>query len=706
MATAPALILVVDSDPDIRSEVQKNLQLLGFGAHVVETVEAARNAMAGLRPNLIVMGLRASHPEDFAFCSWVRRQPDQQRLPIVALVEPSFTAHCEQAFWVGVSDFCFKPLQSAILIQRVCLLLDIDKMARELTLTRERLAATQRAARVGTWDLEIGDMKLALSEEALRILGLDAGRFDGQLSTLLSRVHPDDQAGVQQIARQALVRPGPIGVDCRLVLPDGAQKWVSGRGETAFNLKGQPLRVAGTVQDVTERRENLRALHQLSSFDPLTGLPNRQQFTQQLERAIGHCRFTQHKLAVVHLGMNRFKRVNESLGHQAGDELLGQIAQRIKTLLRNNDFISFTSPDYDGDANLARFGGDEFVILLGDLQREQDAALVASRLLGDLARTYLIQGQEVALDAAAGISLFPDHGEVAKDLINHAEAAMHFAKQGEQGSYGGGYGFYNSAIGESARMRLTMENDLRRALEREELRPFYQPKVDATGRIRAAEMLLRWRHPTLGMLTPDKFITLAEEAGLIIPISEWLIKAGAKQLGTWQKQSHTDISLAINLSPPHFRDPALVDSVREALRENELPPGSLELELTEGMLMEDLDETMDILNALKDAGARLAIDDFGTGYSSLSYLTRLPVDVLKIDRSFVRDITRDASHRNIVKAIIAMAHSLELEVVAEGVEYKDQAELLRELDCDLIQGYLYGRPMPAMDLSVNLASVV
>ena len=706
MLTAPALVLVVEVDPDIRAEVRKNLQLLGFRVEEATTLEAARSAVVHAHPNLIVMDLQASRREDFAFCTWVRSQPDQQRLPILALVEPSFTAHSEQAFWVGVSDFCFKPLQPAVLVQRVCLLLDIEKMARELILTRERLAATQRAARVGTWEMELEIQKLTLSDEALRILGLDASRFDGQPSSLLARVHEEDRVGVQQIARHALTRPGPFGVDCRLVLPDGALKWVSGRGETLFNLSGQPQRVTGTLQDVTERRENLRALHQLSSFDALTGLPNRQQFTQQLERAIGHCRHSKRKLAVVHIGMNRFKRINESLGHQAGDELLGMIAQRIKTLLRNNDFISFTPTDYDGDANLARFGGDEFVILLADLQRDQDAAQVVSRLLGDLAKNYVIQGQEVSLDAAAGISLFPDHGEVAEDLINNAEAAMHFTKQSEPGSYGGGYGFYNSAIGENARLRLAMESDLRRALERDELRPFYQPKVDASGRIRAAEMLLRWRHPTLGMLTPDKFITLAEEAGLIIPISEWLIHAGARQLGTWMKQGHTDISLAINLSPPHFRDPELVNTVRVALQDNDLPPGSLELELTEGMLMEDLDETLDILHALKDSGARLAIDDFGTGYSSLSYLTRLPVDVLKIDRSFVRDITRDTSHQNIVKAIIAMAHSLELQVVAEGVEYKNQAELLRELECDLIQGYLYGRPMPAMDLSVKLAGVV
>ena len=734
MPPPPTSILVVDTDQNLRVEVRNSLQPLGFQLQEVATPRDARDSMERGEPALILLDVQAGRPEDLEFCTWVRAQPGLQRLPILALVEPGFGVHCERGFWAGVSDFCFKPLQAAILAQRVCLLLDIEKMGRELAQTRERLTATQRTARVGTWELALTGWRLNLSEEALRIFGLEPARFhlpaagqspessggpadplsaphldalfENQFNTLLERVHEDDRPSVRQICLDALHRRSHFGIDCRLVLPDGALKWISGRGETLFGPSGLPHRLFGTIQDVTERRETQKTLHQLSSFDTLTGLPNRNQFTQQLERAIGHSRHTGRKVAVVHLGMNRFKRVNESLGHQAGDELLGQIAQRLKNLLRNNDLIGLHPRDYDGDANLARLGGDEFILLLAELQLDQHAAQVVSRLLGDLARTYVVQGQEVTLDAAAGIALFPDHGEHAKELINNADAAMHFSKHGDQGGFGGGYGFYNSAINENARLQLAMESDLRRAVERQELRPFFQPKVDTSNRIRSAEMLVRWRHPVMGMLTPDKFISVAEEVGLIIPISEWLIRTGARQLKAWINQGHAEMSLAINLSPAHFHHPDLVNTVREAIERNELPDGSLELELTEGMLMDDLEETVEILQALKGTGARLAIDDFGTGYSSLSYLTRFPVDVLKIDRSFVRDINKDTGHFNIVKAIIAMAHSLELDVVAEGVEYTEQANTLRDLECDLIQGYLFGRPMPATDMSVRLAGMV
>ena len=312
--------------------------------------------------------------------------------------------------------------------------------------------------------------------------------------------------------------------------------------------------------------------------------------------------------------------------------------------------------------------------------------------------------KRVSVDASAGIALYPDNGEAPAEVLNNADATMHFAKGGGNSGFGGGYAIFNNSINEQARLKLTLESDLRRAIEHDELRPHYQPKVDKDGRIRCAELLLRWRHPRMGLLTPDKFIAVAEETGLIIPISEWLIEVAAAQMNQWIAAGHAGIGVAINLAPPHFRHPNLLGMVRGVMQRHALPAGCLELELTEGMLMDDRDETLHLLHMLKDSGIRLAIDDFGTGYSSLSYLTRLPIDVLKIDRSFIRGISHDASQLNITRAIIAMAHSLELEVVAEGVEYAEQADLLRRESCDLMQGYLFGRPMPAEEFTQTLAS--
>ena len=697
------MILLVDDDPVVRMITRENLLRAGYAVREAENGAIAQSLLDEITPHLILLDVMMPGMDGFEFCAWLRRQATGKWVPVLMMTGLDDSVSIERAFEVGATDFITKPINPSILIQRVRFLLHASRTLEELERSRESLVAAQRIARLGSWMMDLSTNRLTLSEEASRTFGIDPLRFDGRVEELLDLVHPEDREAVKQVCLDSINKRLPFGIDCRLLLPGGTVKWVIGRGETLHGPNGKPLRSSGTVQDITERRQSRKTIHYLSSYDTLTGLPNRLQFTQQLDRAIGFSRSNGKLIAVLHLGLNRFKRVNESLGHQAGDELLAQVAERLKSILRDNDYLALNQRDEPSEANLARLNGDEFVILLVDIRTAQDAALVASRLLGDLAKPYVVQGHEVSVNASAGIALFPENGESTAEVLNNADAAMHFAKRGDAGGFGGGYAFYNSSINEHARLRLSLESALRKALDQDELRPYYQPKVDRDGRISGAELLLRWRHPELGLLTPDKFISVAEEAGLIIPISEWLIDAAASQLKRWLDAGHAGISVAINLSPPHFRHPNLLDTVRNAMERHSLPVGSLELELTEGMLMDDLDETLHILHTLKESGIRLAIDDFGTGYSSLSYLTRFPIDVLKIDRSFICGITHDASHMNITRAIIAMAHSLKLEVVAEGVEYAEQAELLKQESCDLMQGYLYGRPMPAEEFAQRLA---
>ncbi len=703
MAYESPLVLLVDDDRIVRMITRENLTRNGYAVREAKNGLQAQSILAEMTPQLVLLDVMMPQMDGFQFCAWVRQQKDYKHLPVLMMTSLEAGDAIDRSFEVGASDFITKPINPPILMQRIRFLLQASETMEELDKSRESLAAAQRIARLGSWTMDFSTGLLTLSEEALRIFALEPSRFSGNPVAFLDLVHPDDREAVKQVCLESVNKRLPFGMECRLLLPGGTTKWINGRGETLHDRNGRPTRSSGTVQDITERRQSRTAIHYLSSYDSLTGLPNRLQFIQQLDRAIEHYRAGKKLFAVLHLGLNRFKRVNESLGHEAGDELLAQVAERLKGILRGSDHMPLNHWDMPAESNLARLSGDEFVVLLLDIQSAQDTVQVASRLLGNLADPYDVKDHEVTVSACAGIALYPENGDSSGELLNSADAAMHFAKRNDTGAFGGGYALYTPSINEQARLRLAMESALRKSMDNHELRPYYQPKVDRTGRIVSSELLLRWRHPEMGLLTPDKFIAVAEEAGLIVPISEWLIDTAAGQLKQWLDAGHAGMSVAINLSPPHFRHPGLIDTVRSAMERHALPPGSLELELTEGMLMDDLDETLHILHTLKDNGIRLTIDDFGTGYSSLSYLTRFPLDVLKIDRSFICGITHDPSQLNITRAIIAMAHSLQLDVVAEGVESPEQADLLRKESCDLIQGYLYGRPMPAEEFTQRLA---
>jgi diguanylate cyclase (GGDEF)-like protein len=703
METESPLVLLVDDDPVVRMITRQTLARAGYTVREAMHGRAAQARLEEAVPALILLDVLMPEMDGFEFCSWLRGQPACARIPVLMMTGLDDNDSIQRAFEVGATDFVVKPVNPSILVQRVRFLLRASQTLEDLARNRESLATAQRIARLGSWNVDFTTQKLTWSEEVFRILEIDSERYRPSYNLYLTRVHPEDREQVRQSFFASRQQGKNYDIAHRLLMPDGREKWVNERGGHVLGADNAPTSASGTIQDITERQRSRDTIRFLSSFDILTSLPNRLLFEQQLERALSHARRGKKMIAVLHIGLNRFKRINESLGHQAGDALLVQVADRLKSASRECDYLAHareTASDPGADANLARWSGDEFVILLNELRVSQDAARAANRLLKGLAEPYIVFGHEVSSTATAGIALFPGDADNAADLLKNADAAMHFAKHNDSG----GYGFYTPAINEQARLKLSLEADLRRALERDELLAHYQPKVDRNGRIVGAELLLRWLHPERGLVAPNTFISLAEECGLIVPISEWIIETAAAQLCRWLDDGHRDMGLAVNLSPLHFHHPELLNTVRNAIERHRLPKNSLELELTEGMLMDELDTTLDLLGELKNAGARLAIDDFGTGYSSLSYLTRFPIDVLKIDRSFIRDITTDTSHINITRAIIAMAHGLELEVVAEGVETREQAELLWRESCDLIQGYFYGRPMPAEELTLKLNS--
>ena len=415
---------------------------------------------------------------------------------------------------------------------------------------------------------------------------------------------------------------------------------------------------------------NAQLQHQ-ATHDALTGLPNRVLYLDRLEREIAHAERDGHTFAVLVVDLDRFKVINDTLGHGPGDQLLKEVAHRLSRSIRTVDTV-------------ARTGGDEFLLLITDIRDPADTAVVATKILEELDKSVLIGGAEVHTSASIGISVYPTDGTDSDSLVAHADEAMYFAKQHGRNTFQ----FFNPGMSVFSRERLDLERDLRRALPMQQFEVHYQPKMDiATGRMNSVEALLRWRHPTRGLVGPMEFIPLAEESGLIFSIGEWVLREACRQARQWQLDGQPFLRVAVNISPIHFRQPKFLDVVRSALSDHDLEPRYLEIELTETTVMDHADTSVQILEDLSRMGVIVSIDDFGTGYSSMSYLRRFPIDKLKIDRSFINELTTSSDAASIVKAIISLAHSLRLKVVAEGVETEEQLQQLRELGCDQFQGF-------------------
>jgi diguanylate cyclase (GGDEF)-like protein len=442
-----------------------------------------------------------------------------------------------------------------------------------------------------------------------------------------------------------------------------------------------------TFFDITERKHaEDKILHQ-AYHDGLTRLPNRVLFKDRLEQSLAFARRMQHKkVALLFIDLDRFKLVNDSLGHAAGDQLLQQVAERLRGIVRQSD-------------TLARLGGDEFTILLPDVDHVEEAMLVAEKVLAAMKQPFALGGRDIFVSASIGISMYPDDGADVDVLMKHADTAMYrVKKQGRNGFH-----LYTQALDERSLRRLELENQLHQALAREQLVLHYQPQFDlATGRIRGVEALMRWQHPELGFVSPAEFIPLAEESGLIVPIGAWLLETACRQARTWRDAGYSDLVMSVNLSVRQFFREDIAHLVMHAIETNGLGADVLELEITESVAMEDVAYTTRTLEALAAGGVQLAIDDFGTGYSSLSQLKKMPVGLLKIDRSFVQDLTSCADDAAIVTAVITMAHRLGLKVIAEGVECDAQLEYLRAQHCDFAQGFLLGRPLPVWELEALL----
>lgn len=448
------------------------------------------------------------------------------------------------------------------------------------------------------------------------------------------------------------------------------------------NARGAVTHYVGVFDDLTQRKRTEDSIHRLASYDPLTQLPNRTFFQENLARALLDATASGHKVALLLMDLDRFKNINDSLGHEAGDALLQIIGARLGGLTRRSDI-------------LARIGGDEFALVLPEVTDAAHADRVARKILGDIAHPLFLEGHEIEITGTIGICLFPDDAGSAGEMIRNADTAMYHAKALGRNTPQ----FYTPPMSQSVLSTLGMETGLRKALKQHEFTLYYQPQLDLrTGAIVNVEALIRWNRPGIGLVPPGNFIPLAEERGLISAIGRWTLQTAAEQIAEWDRLGLPPLTVAVNLSASQFHRGGLIDAVTQTLRRTGVSPQRLELEITEGIIAQDTQATINILRELHDLGLRLSIDDFGTGYSSLSYLQRLPANKLKIDRSFVSAMSVDASAAGIVRGIIELAHGLGMIVIAEGVETDDQLAKLRNLSCDIAQGFLICRPLPASQL--------
>jgi PAS domain S-box-containing protein len=697
--------LIVDDDPTMRLLIRQTLERAGFVCHEVEHGAAALERFQQLQPDIVLLDVVMPHMDGYAACAALRAAPAGALVPVLMLTGLDDVESIDRAYQVGATDFISKPINWGVLGHRVRYILRASQAFRDLAKIRAGLESAQRIARLGSWEWDLQRDHVHWSDETYRILGLEPGGAAARFETVLARLHPDDRPGMEDAMRR-LIRSGEFDSRVvRLQLPDGQLRHAQLQCVSAHDAAGTLTQLSGTIQDVTELKEAEQRIRYLAHYDGATGLPNRQFFTERLQHALTHARRYHRQLAVLSLNLDQFKRINDTLGHKAGNELLLAVSRRLSEAVRASDSIVRDDPDPadGGEAveTVARLDGDEFSLLIVELAHYHDAAKVARRLLDELRKPFHVADQEVFVSASIGLALYPLDGEDAESLLKNAGAAMHFAK--DQGR--DNYQFYSRDMNASTLQKLSLESQLRKALERGELLLHFQPKIGAaTGALAGVEALIRWNHPELGMVPPSHFISLAEETGLIVPIGDWVLAAACRQNHAWQRAGHPRLPVAVNIASPHFRQGGLTDSVARALRDTGLDPQWLELEVTESMLMDRGDATLDTLFELKNMGVRLAIDDFGTGYSSLSYLKRFPLDALKIDRSFIKDLPRDAEDAAIAKAVIAMAHSLKLEVVAEGVETAEQLAFLQQHGCDLVQGYFFSRPVPAEEFARLLAA--
>ena len=679
-------ILVADDDAGLRSLARAALEQDGFDVHeAADGTEALAQAFA-LRPDIILIDLEMSLGEEFAACAGIRRSPDCVDTPIIMLTNREDSESIQAAYDSGATDFVAKPISWPLLGHRVRNILRTSRVSHGLRVSETKNRAFVRA---------IPDSMLVVDRQGT-LLTHHRGK-DG--SPLL-----DERLSAKSTVFQALPRPladlwrHQITEVIETGVPQYDENRYKANGATYFYETRMVPFTADSVliilRDVSEQKRADAKVRRLAFYDTLTGLPNRQSFLIKVADAIRSAEQGNGGLGILYIDLDNFKRINDSLGHSVGDALLLALSKRLVRCVRKDDYIAGARRS-NAHLQIARLGGDEFSVLLRGLDSPDEADKVAERVMATLSEPVHHLGQQFVITPSIGIATYPQDGTDIDALVKNADTAMYHAKAAGKNRVSQ----FSGTMSVRSLEHLDLEDALRRAIENGDFELHYQPKLElTTQRICGAEALLRWTHPDRGPVSPSKFIPIAEESDLIIGLSDWVLQTACDQLRKWQGGPLDRLRIAINLSAQQFGLGDADKRIMRALAERNVVTDRLELELTEGTLMRDVEDAIRMMKQLKAAGFKIAVDDFGTGYSSLSYLRRFPVDALKIDRSFVKEIDNDGDGDSICRAIIALAHGLGMKVIAEGVETEKQIQHLHFLGCEEIQGFYFAKPMPAEDL--------
>lgn len=694
---SPSVLLIDDDEVNLMVTA---LALRGRGFLVTQfsTGRAALGYLRATVPDIVVLDALMPDLDGFETCERLRALPALEHVPVLMLTGLDDDASINRAYRAGATDFFVKTPQWSLLEGRLRYLLRASRTQQDLLRSRARLARALDLARMGSFDWHPfpgrWEGRLELSAEAYPVIGLAPGLTIG-LRRLIRMVPRSDRHAVLSMLGALKNHHSVLATDVAIELPEGRRRVIHLEAEP--DSTGASGSYTGVVQDVTDRRTAEDKIRHLANFDSLTGLPNRRQLLWRTERALEHARRQGHLCGLLLIDLDRFKVINDTLGHAAGDELLAEVAKRLRSCVRHSDQVTEAATDAGSTRAhrtleaVGRLGGDEFVALLPEVATEQDAERVASRVLESMKAPIYVAGQECIVTASVGVALYPRDGLNMLDLMRNADVAMYSAKASGRNATA----VYAPSLATSGRERLELETSLYKAVERQELVLHYQPKVDVReARVVGAEALMRWKRGGK-LVPPGDFIPLAEEIGLILPMSQWALGEATRQVRAWQDRFGFAQSIAVNLPSRLFERADLVDHIRQSALGCGVPLDSIQLEITETGLMKGQQGVFPALHRLNDIGVRISIDDFGTGYSSLSYLTTLPISELKIDGSFVRDLGRTPQSEAVATAIIALARSLGLGVVAEGVETERQAQVLHRLGCHVMQGYLFSRPLPA-----------
>jgi diguanylate cyclase (GGDEF)-like protein/PAS domain S-box-containing protein len=690
MNARPRRLLIVDDNEMNRDMLARRLARKGYAIGLAESAKELLERVKQDAVDLVLLDIEMPQISGLDALKALRAHYSQAELPIIMVTAKNQSDDIVTALDLGANDYLTKPIDFPVAVARIGTQLSHKQAQEALKESEERYALAARGSNDGLWDWNLLANVVHFSPRWKAMLGYEEGEMGDRPEEWFDRIHDADRERVKEeiAAHQKGLTPH-FESEHRVLHKEGGFRWMLSRGVAVHDASGNVLRMAGSQTDITEGKVS----------DPLTGLPNRLLFIDRVGRLVKHSkRRKDHLFAVLFMDLDGFKMINDSMGHLIGDQLLLGVANRLEKCLRATDTVARIGETF----TVARLGGDEFTVLLDHIKDPSDAKRAAERMMKALAPPFILAGKEVFTSVSIGIALSNPAYEQPEDILRDADTAMYRAKSLGKARYE----VFDADMRASVMARLQLETDLRHALERGEFRNFYQPIVAlVSGEIAGFEALLRWQHPTRGLLGPSEFIPVAEETGLIRELGWWNLREACRQISEWRAGliAHSNLTISVNLSAKQFLQPNLVEDIRKLLVELALPPEALKLEITESTVMADPSAAVDMLQQIKSLGIRLAIDDFGTGYSSLSYLHRFPLDTLKIDRSFISVMEEDGEGMEIARSIVPMANNLRLDVVAEGVETIQQVALLKKLECKYGQGFYFSRPLSAEGIAALLA---